>query len=433
MTEKEAFTIFLENIKVSSERADKVRNRYNEITKKLNKTFRDTDSETANSLRVGSYGRYTGIKGISDLDMLYIMPNSLWETYEDKPGNLLSDVKEALRDRYPKTKMRKDNLVVVVDFSDFKIEVQPVFEFLDDGEKVVSYKYPTTKDGGAYKVTEPRHEQQAMIDFKQNHGAHHRLLCKMLRAWKDNVGLPMGGLLIDTLAYRFCTSHPEFDKCGYASFGRLTTEFFEYLKDEPKQDFYLALGSKQRVKVKSAFQSKAKQAYKECNKALEETSEETKHKHWRNVFGNSFPKGNTLSESRSFSDTEEFIEDTYPIDIRHNLSINCTVTRDGFPPQLLRDILNQAKKVLRVRHLEFYIEFTNVPKPYKVKWKVLNIGAEAESRNCVRGQIITSNKVSNKRTESAVFFGDHYVECYIIKDNIVVARDKISVPISHDK
>ncbi len=433
MTEKEAFTIFLENIKVSSERADKVRNRYNEITKKLNKTFRDTDSETANSLRVGSYGRYTGIKGISDLDMLYIMPNSLWETYEDKPGNLLSDVKEALRDRYPKTKMRKDNLVVVVDFSDFKIEVQPVFEFLDDGEKVVSYKYPTTKDGGAYKVTKPRHEQQAMIDFKQNHGAHHRLLCKMLRAWKDNVGLPMGGLLINTLAYRFCTSHPEFDKCGYASFGRLTTEFFEYLKDEPKQDFYLALGSKQRVKVKSAFQSKAKQAYKECNKALEETSEETKHKHWRNVFGNSFPKGNTLSESRSFSDTEEFIEDTYPIDIRHNLSINCTVTRDGFPPQLLRDILNQAKKVLRVRHLEFYIEFTNVPKPYKVKWKVLNIGAEAESRNCVRGQIITSNKVSNKRTESAVFFGDHYVECYIIKDNIVVARDKISVPISHDK
>ena len=433
MTEKEAFTIFLENIKVSSERADKVRNRYNEITKKLNKTFRDTDSETANSLRVGSYGRYTGIKGISDLDMLYIMPNSLWETYEDKPGNLLSDVKEALRDRYPKTKMRKDNLVVVVEFTDFKIEVQPVFKVLEEGETDASYKYPTTKNGGAYKVTKPEHEQRAMTDFKRYHGTHHRLLCKMLRVWKDNVGLPMGGLLIDTLAYRFCTDHPKYDKCGYASFGELVMEFFEYLKNEPQQEYYLALGSNQRVKVKSAFQSKAKQAYKECNKTLEETSEETKHKRWRNVFGNSFPKGKTLSESRSFSDTEEFIEDKYPIDIRYNLSINCRVTRDGFPPQLLRDILNQAKKVLRVRHLEFYIEFTNVPKPYKVKWKVLNIGAEAESRNCVRGQIITSNKVSNKRTESAVFFGDHYVECYIIKDNIVVARDKISVPISHDK
>lgn len=420
MTTAEAFSTFLDNIKVGSEQAELIRKRYNEITKKLNKKFRDTDSETANSLRVGSYGRYTGIKGISDLDMLYIMPNSLWETYEDKPGNLLSDVKEALRDRYPKTKMRKDNLVVVVDFSDFKIEVQPVFEIQEEYNTEACYKYPTTQNGGEYKITKPKHEQKAMTEFKADHGTHHRLLCKMLRAWKDNVGLPMGGLLIDTLAYRFCTSHPEFDKCGYDSFGRLTTEFFEYLKDEPTKESYHALGSKQKVKVKHAFQAKAKKTYKECVNAQKANTEKKRHEHWRNVFGKNFPTHNTNARTNSFNDTEEFIEDTYPIDIRYNLSINCRVTRDGFPPQLLRDILNQAKKVLRVRHLEFYIEFTNVPKPYKVKWKVLNIGAEAESRNCVRGQIITSNKVSNKRTESAVFFGDHYVECYIIKDNIVV-------------
>lgn len=430
MTEKEAFAIFLENIKVSSERADKVRDRYNKITKKLNQTFRNTDFETANSLRVGSYGRYTGIKGISDLDMLYIIPDSLWDTYKDKPSFLLSKVKEALLELYPKTDIRKDGLVVVVTFSDFKIEVQPVFEIQEEDDTEVSYKYPTSKNGGEYKITKPKHEQKAMTEFKANHGTHHRLLCKMLRAWKDNVGLPMGGLLIDTLAYRFCTSHSEFDKCGYDSFGRLTTEFFKYLKGEPKKESYHALGSKQKVKVKSAFQSKAKQAYKECNKALEETSEETKHKRWRNVFGNSFPKGNTLSESRSFSDTEEFIEDKYPIDIRYNLSINCRVTRDGFPRQLLRDILNQAKKVLRVRHLEFYIEFTDVPKPYEVKWKVLNIGAEAKRRNCVRGQIISSNREQEKRVENSDFWGDHYVECYIIKDESVVARNRIGVPIS---
>ena len=80
MTTAEAFSTFLDKIKVGSEQAELIRKCYNEITKKLNKKFRDTDSETANSLRVGSYGRYTGIKSISDLDMLYIMPNSLWET-----------------------------------------------------------------------------------------------------------------------------------------------------------------------------------------------------------------------------------------------------------------------------------------------------------------------------------------------------------------
>lgn len=72
MTTSTSFSTFLNNIKV--DKSNNINSRYKEITKKLNRTFRDTDSETANSLQVGSYGRYTGIKGISDLDMLYIMP-----------------------------------------------------------------------------------------------------------------------------------------------------------------------------------------------------------------------------------------------------------------------------------------------------------------------------------------------------------------------
>ncbi|MCR4773329.1 MAG: hypothetical protein K5854_03085 [Prevotella sp.] len=33
------------------------------------------------------------------------------------------------------------------------------------------------------------------------------------------------------------------------------------------------------------------------------------------------------------------------------------------------------------------------------------------------------------RHESSDFRGDHYVECYIIKDGIMVARERINVPI----
>jgi len=74
MTIAKSFETFLDNIKVSN--YETIGNRYKEITKKLNKTYRDTESETDNCLQVGSYGRYTGIDGISDLDMLYIMPAS---------------------------------------------------------------------------------------------------------------------------------------------------------------------------------------------------------------------------------------------------------------------------------------------------------------------------------------------------------------------
>ena len=125
MTSQESFSCFIENLKIDN--AEQISNRYHEITKKLNKTFRNTESETDNCLQVGSYGRYTGIKGLSDLDMLYIMPVSLWEKYKNQTYDLLADVRKALLDRYPNTEIKVDRLVVDVFFSNFKIEVQPVF------------------------------------------------------------------------------------------------------------------------------------------------------------------------------------------------------------------------------------------------------------------------------------------------------------------
>ena len=48
MTICQSFNKFLENIKVDN--SEKISDRYHEITKTLNKTFRNTDSETANCL-----------------------------------------------------------------------------------------------------------------------------------------------------------------------------------------------------------------------------------------------------------------------------------------------------------------------------------------------------------------------------------------------
>lgn len=88
MNTAKAFEKLLSNIVLDNN--EQFSNRYKAITKKLNRKFRDTDSEIDNSLQVGSYGRYTGIKGISDLDMIYIMPKNLWDTYKNDPGKLLN-------------------------------------------------------------------------------------------------------------------------------------------------------------------------------------------------------------------------------------------------------------------------------------------------------------------------------------------------------
>lgn len=248
MTISQAFNNFLGNIKVDNSVV--ISNRYKEITKKLNRTFRGTDSETDNCLQVGSYGRYTGIKGISDLDMLYIMPASKWDDYKDNPGKLLKKVKDALVERYPTTDIRVDRLVVDVFFSNFTFEVQPVFEEKDGDD--INYKYPDTKTN-TYKITKPRQEQDEMFSFKQEHGETHRHLCKMVRNWKNTMGVGMGGLLIDTLTHRFLSNHSEYDNTELSNYDELCRDFFEYLKDEPKKDHYQALGSRPGCEGETCF------------------------------------------------------------------------------------------------------------------------------------------------------------------------------------
>ena len=116
-----------------------------------------------------------------------------------------------------------------------------------------------------------------------------------------------------------------------------------------------------------------------------------------------------------------------PVDIRYYLWIECIITQDGWRPTLLRDMLKKRQWLRHNKKLDFYIEETNCPKPYEICWKVRNVGEEAIRRNCIRGEIKKTN--ANHQIEHTNFYGPHYVECYIIKNGVCVARDRIDVPI----
>lgn len=427
MSVSRMFKSFLENLKVDN--AEQVSLRYGEITKGLNKEFRGYDSTIANSLQVGSYGRYTGIKGISDLDMLYIMPKSKWDTYKNgKQSQLLTDVKDAIKARYPKTDIRKDRLVVTVTYTNFHVEVQPVFEEKDD-EGNSFFRYPDTYNGGSWKTTKPRQEMQAVKDLNDKKNKNLRLLCKMARAWKNKHGVGMGGLLIDTLAYNFMKSTTDYDNKSYLYFDWLSRDFFKFLSEEPDKDHYQAPGSNQDVKVKKKFQKKAKEAYDLCLKAIEAENDGSVNDKWKKVYGRNFPAAETIQKSSTaWRDTEEFIEDLHPVDIRYSMSLDCDVSQNGFRENSLAYMLMRRIPLLSNKKLLFTVVDTDVPAPYTLKWKVLNRGAEAKRRDCIRGQIVLGEGHQRKR-ESTDFQGEHFVECYAIKNGVVVARASIDVPI----
>lgn len=425
MKTSEIFDGLLDNLKVG-EANSAIAARRDQITKALNKNFRSKVGSTDYKLMIGSYGRQTAIRGISDLDMIFIVPADLKQSYSNETGprRLLERVRDVLRVRYPNTDIRVDQCVVRVQFTNFKFEVQPAFANSDD-----SFDYPDTV-AKAWKVTKPREEIRETRECNQRTTNNMRRLARMARAWRNTNGVNMGGLLIDTLVHRFFTNTDEYDTASSDSYDVMVRDFFEFLADEPDKSFYLALGSNQLVKVNARFQPKAKKAYNRCVDAIANEGKDAANKKWREVFGTSVPLKIVTESAFSFKDTEEFIENTYPVDIRETLTIDCQVTQHGWRPASLRDML-VTKSLLRPnKQLDFSIVECSVAGPYLVRWKVLNRGAEAERRNKVRGQIVRSNRPSEGLHERTEFRGDHVVECYIIEDGVVVARDLIDVPIT---
>lgn len=425
-TTAEIFSTLLDNLKVGPHH-EEIRNRRDTIAKVLNKEFYEVEDSTVHQMMIGSYDRHTAINGVSDLDMVFILPPRIQEDYLDEQGpkRILAKVKNALVTHYAQTDIRVDRCVVRVSFTDGSaFEVQPVFDCEDK-----TFSYPDT----GYRrwwIVDPRSEIEAARECNEVTHGKMRALARMARAWKNTCGVPMGGLLVDTLVRGFFNTTSDFDNVGVGAYDSMVRDFFEFLAGQEDQEFYTALGSGQRVAVHGRFQPKARTAYNRCVEAIEQEGRASANKTWRKVLGRRVP----LAESadKEAVTNEEFIEDFFPVDIRNRLSIDCIIEQKGFRRQRLRETLSR-KMLLPVRKsLDFVVEECDVPGEYDVWWKVLNRGAEAERRNMIRGQIIRSNMKQggqDARHETSDFGGIHLVECYVVKGGIVVARDSIAVPI----
>lgn len=88
--------------------------------------------------------------------------------------------------------------------------------------------------------------------------------------------------------------------------------------------------------------------------------------------------------------------------------------------------LDSTKPLLKNLSLRF-IAITNVEWPYKVYWQVVNTGDEAAAAEKLRGKIFLSanaGKDAIRYNDSTAFTGTHWIECFIVKDDICVARSR---------
>ena len=417
---KDDFNEFISNLQIDN--FDDINTSLVGIAKKLNQKYYD-NSTTDNYLMVGSMGRNTSIKGESDIDIIYELPNEVFERFDDYESNgqsqLLNEIRDVLKEKYPSTDIKGDGQVVVISFTKYKIELVPSFK--QDNN---SYKYPDTHDSGSWKITKPILEIEEANNMINNTSTY-RDICQMIREWKANNGVTICGLLIDTLIKDFLDNNYEYKWKAKSDYYELLKSVFKYLSDQDEdRKQWNAMGSNQIIENKNFnFIKKGKKAYNKLSNSTDESST------LRELFGSRFPISEQSANEYGYSNDEQFIEEIFPVYIMYSLKIDCEITQNGFRTGLLREFIKKKFMIKQNRKLKFMIVENNIPKPYDIYWKVRNVGYEAIRRNCIRGQI---KKGIDYLNESTNFYGPHYVECYIIKDGICVARDKISVSIDYD-
>lgn len=442
------FLTFNKTIALSSNRKQYLRKSRDAVRTKIRNYFQEKQNEF--SPKFHGQGSFMMNTIIEPLDREFDIDDGIYFQVEKEPSQSIGTfhrwISEAVDGHTNQKPIDKQTCVRLVYAQKYHLDL-PIY-YLIEGQT----PYLAHKRKGWIK-SDPREFIQWFNGKVDKNGQLKRIV-RYLKAWSDyRKGELPSGLIFSILAANNITFDERDDRALYQTLisikRNLELSFYCYRPTTPAHENLLENYSQTD---KDYFLERLSSFIKSAKEALDEkTTVEDACKAWQRHFGkdrfvfDSSQKsiGSSLSEysigsnSRRneekvlyFDNTEEFIESYFPIDLQYTLKINCKVSQDGFMVRWLREMLQKRFPLFPNTKLEFCIERCTVPEPFLVKWKVRNVGDEAIRRNHIRGEIINNNG-SYRRIEHSHFRGAHFVECYIIKNNICVARDRIDVPIQY--
>ncbi|MEY8354937.1 nucleotidyltransferase [Lachnospiraceae bacterium 54-53] len=266
-----------------------------------------------------------------------------------------------------------------------------------------------------------------------------KMFCKSRESWKN---MPSGLIQTVLCDEKIATDYSRIDELFYHTMQAVVERINSSTEVEAPVDNGRALVTRdidrQRMNNwKNRLESKLKELSilfeSDCtySKAVKAWGKFFNHSYWEDLEIAAISESFSISKSQKFIDTEEFIEDLYPVYEQYDVTIDCKVSGNGFTLMPILEYLDKyASQLKRFIPYNFSVKckisYTNCLSYDKVLWKVLNVGVEAERRNDIRGQIQDRGK---EITENSKFFGAHYIECYLIKNGVCVAIGHVNVPI----
>ena len=190
MSVSKRFSTFLENITLTQAQIDSGRDRREQVVQVLNYRYWGSQSKTNNSKFVGSWGKYTRVRPPRDVDVLFMLPKSVYDRFEDRVGNrqsqLLQEVKGVLATKFQSTDIKGDGPVVKVPFASYDVELIPAFS-RDNGR----YWICMTESGGYYKEADYDTESDLVKNSNESTKNNTRNLVRMMKRWQAYCNVPI--------------------------------------------------------------------------------------------------------------------------------------------------------------------------------------------------------------------------------------------------
>lgn len=422
-----------------------------DLISKIYKSFKNLLGDN-NCVQIGSYPRFTAITPVHDLDILYILGN--WDENSHDPSTALKELSAKIDEDYENP-------------TDYEVEISlqthsTTISYLKNGEEIFSVdivpSYIFTKN----EFNEDVYKTPEVI--RERHGKNRIEYYKRLSQENEE----MGWISSDPRGYIKIAS--EIDKLTSGEFRKTTKIIKKWRKNLEDADNSLKLKSfhLEQVITKSFQENQNLEIFDAIFNFFVELPETINNPNQISDRANSdkfiddylvdftgeqkgkiklardgfLVKLENLQDSSSIDELLEIdfyqrksLEEAFLFDYRIKTFIDGELKFkiDGFvkplrgfsagwltqTPQLQRGLTRGQGNT---REIEFSIRKNNTSAS-EYRWKVKN-SDECEQP---RGEI-TINQTKNK-PEITKYIGNHYVECYAVKNGVCIARSKVPVKI----
>lgn len=194
------------------------------VGKSLQRTYYGESDERPPCFLVGSWGKNTQVRPPQDVDMFFVLPSEVKARFDLRTGNiqsaLLQEVKGALEQTYPQTRIRGDGQVVSVGFNTVTVEVVPAFVAAFGGQFIM----PDTNGGGSWKFVDPVAQMQAIQAADQATAGNTRALSRIMKHWRNHCAVPLKSFVLELLVADFISTY----RLGTGFSGAYDTYWYDY-------------------------------------------------------------------------------------------------------------------------------------------------------------------------------------------------------------